>query len=82
MAALCKIQAALGLEYAGVDFALAGDGSLLLFEANATMAIIPPDGDPIWEYRRRAVSAALMAAQNLLPQGGHPLWTAPHSPER
>ena len=66
MAALSSIQAALGLDYGGVDFALAADGSLLLFEANATMAILPPDGDPMWDYRRPAVTAALTAARNLL----------------
>src|ERR1700733_12445712 len=48
MAALAEIAATLGLEYAGVDFALARDGSVLLFEANATMAVFPPDPDPIW----------------------------------
>ena len=69
MAALRQIQATLGLDYAGVDFALAADGSLLLFEANATMAIIPPDSDPIWDYRRPAVSAALEAARTLLDRG-------------
>jgi len=67
MTALRHIQAVLGLDYAGIDFALAPDGSLLLFEANATMAIIPPDSDPIWDYRRRAVTDALAAARRLLP---------------
>ena len=67
MTALAHIQTALGLDYAGIDFALAPDGSLLLFEANATMAIIPPDPDPIWDYRRPAVNDALAAAQRLLP---------------
>ncbi|WP_158920858.1 tetratricopeptide repeat protein [Acidisphaera sp. S103] len=71
MAALGKIQAALGLDYAGVDFALAPDGSLLLFEANATMAIIPLAPDPIWDYRRRAVGDALEAARRLLPRDWH-----------
>ena len=36
------ICAALGLDYAGVDFALAPDGSVLLFEANATMVVFRP----------------------------------------
>jgi glutathione synthase/RimK-type ligase-like ATP-grasp enzyme len=67
MTALRRIQATLGLDYAGIDFALAPDGSLLLFEANATMAIIPPGDDPIWDYRRPAVDAALAAARHLLP---------------
>jgi hypothetical protein len=68
MAALGEIQAALGLDYGGIDFALAADGSLLLFEANATMAIIPLPPDPIWDYRRRAVGGALEAARRLLPR--------------
>jgi hypothetical protein len=67
MAALCRIQTTLGLDYAGIDFALTQDGSLLLFEANATMAIIPLDPDPIWDHRRRAVNDALQAARRLLP---------------
>jgi hypothetical protein len=68
MTALTAIQAALGLDYAGIDFALRPDGSLLLFEANATMAIIPPGADPIWDYRRRALTAAMAAARHLLPR--------------
>jgi glutathione synthase/RimK-type ligase-like ATP-grasp enzyme len=70
MTALAKIQAALGLDYAGIDFAVAADGSLLLFEANATMLIVPPGSDPVWDYRRRAVADALEAARRLLPQNG------------
>ena len=58
--------AALGLDYAGVDFALGADGRVLLFEANATMALNPPDADPIWDYRRPAVEAAMQAATRML----------------
>jgi len=65
MAALAAIDAALGLDYAGVDFALAADGRLLLFEANATMTIVPPpEGEP-WHYRRPAAQAALAASRAL-----------------
>jgi hypothetical protein len=71
MTALTRIQAALGLDYAGIDFALTDDGSLLLFEANATMVVIPVASDPIWDYRRHAVNRALSAARRLLPQCGH-----------
>ena len=71
MTALATIQTTLGLDYAGIDFALRPDGSLLLFEANATMAIFPPDADPIWDYRRAAAAAALTAARDLLPHKGH-----------
>ncbi|MEA2739865.1 MAG: hypothetical protein QOH05_3172 [Acetobacteraceae bacterium] len=68
MAALAGLQAVLGLDYAGVDFAVAADGRLLLFEANATMAIIPPSDDPMWDYRRPAADSALTAARGLLPR--------------
>ncbi len=66
MAALGAIQRALGLDYAGVDFALAPDGRILLFEANATMVVFPPPPDPIWDYRRGAVDAVLAAATRML----------------
>ena len=66
MAALARIQVVLGLDYAGIDFGLAKDGSLLLFEANATMVIIPPDADPMWDYRRPAIATALAAAERMV----------------
>ncbi len=66
MAALARIRDTLGLDYAGVDFARAPDGRLLLFEANATMTILPPDGNPMWDYRRPAITRTLEAARNLL----------------
>jgi hypothetical protein len=66
MAALARAQAALGLDYGGIDFGLAPDGALLLFEANAAMVVNGPDPDPIWDYRRPAVAAALGAAQRML----------------
>ena len=62
MAALEGIRDALGLDYAGIDFGLGGDGDLLLFEANATMVIAPPDRDERWTYRRTAIGAILDAA--------------------
>jgi glutathione synthase/RimK-type ligase-like ATP-grasp enzyme len=66
MQALAGINATLGLDYAGVDFALAPDGSLLLFEANATMVILPPGPDPRWDYRRGPIGTAQKAAQTML----------------
>jgi glutathione synthase/RimK-type ligase-like ATP-grasp enzyme len=66
MTALAQIAQSLGLDYAGVDFALDGDGTLLLFEANATMLINPPGPEPVWDYRRAAAARALAAAQKLL----------------
>ena len=66
MAALARIRAELGLEYAGIDFALAPDGALLLFEANATMVVFPPGPEPVWDYRRRAIADILSAATRML----------------
>ena len=55
MTALDRIRDALGLDYAGVDFGLAPNGDLLLFEANATMVIAIPDSSERWAYRRTAI---------------------------
>jgi Tetratricopeptide repeat len=61
MAGLASIRDALGLDYAGVDFGLAANGDLLLFEANATMVIAAPDCDPRWAYRRKAITSVIEA---------------------
>lgn len=66
MQALANLAAVLGLEYAGADFALSSEGSLLLFEANATMVVFPPGPEPLWDYRRAAIDAALQAARRML----------------
>lgn len=66
MTALGVIGQTMDLDYAGVDFALMRDGSILVFEANPTMVISPPGPEPIWDYRRRAAAQALTAATNLL----------------
>ncbi len=66
MRALERVRAALGVEYGGIDFALAPDGALLLFEANATMALVPPAPGEIWDYRRAAIETALQAARRML----------------
>ena len=66
MAALEQIERALGLDYGGVDFALAGDGSLLLFEANAAMVVAPPSPEPMWDYRRAPVERILDAVQAMV----------------
>ena len=66
MGALRQICTTLDLEYAGIDFAVAADGSILLFEANATMVVFPPSPDAMWDYRRRAIDSVLEAASRML----------------
>ena len=66
VAALKRVASALGLDYAGMDFAIGADGRVLLFEANATMVINPPEPDPVWDYRRPAIDRALAAAKALI----------------
>jgi glutathione synthase/RimK-type ligase-like ATP-grasp enzyme len=68
MRALQAIQAALGLDYAGIDFGLSGDGDVLLFEANATMVIAKPGDDAHWAYRKDAIDRVLEAAIAMLMQ--------------
>ena len=68
MAALERIQQALGLDYAGIDFGIGPDGDLLLFEANATMVIAPPDADERWAYRRPAIGRILDAVVAMIMQ--------------
>ena len=66
MAALERMGGALGLDYAGVDFAINADGELLLFEANATMVIAPLSEDERWAYRRDAISKMLDAVAAMI----------------
>ncbi len=66
METLQYIQKELGLDYAGIDFTVNENGDLVLFEANATMVVVPPDADPIWDYRRPAVNRILHAAQQMM----------------
>jgi len=64
--ALQRIQEILGLDYGGIDFGLNEDGHLLVFEANATMAVIPPAEDARWDYRRPAVARVCEAVHAML----------------
>jgi len=66
MEALARIQATLALDYAGIDFGLSGAGDVLLFEANATMVVNPPDADERWAYRRPAVERIFAAVRRML----------------
>jgi glutathione synthase/RimK-type ligase-like ATP-grasp enzyme len=64
--ALERIAAVLALDYGGIDFGLGPDGSVLLFEANATMVVNPPGADRQWDYRRPAVTKVLDAVNAMI----------------
>jgi aromatic-L-amino-acid/L-tryptophan decarboxylase len=66
MTALGEIQSRLGLDYAGIDFGLSANGEILLFEANATMVVPPPEPDEKWAYRRPAVERIDAAVRKML----------------
>lgn len=65
MRALAAICSTMGLDYAGVDFGIAADGTILVFEANATMAVYP-DTSESSAYRRAAVDRIIHAVRTML----------------
>lgn len=65
-AALGRIAELLQLDYAGIDFGIDADGRVVVFEANATMIVLPPPAAAIWNYRRAAVARIVAAVQALL----------------
>jgi hypothetical protein len=66
MRALEEIQKTLCLDYAGIDFGVNEKGEVLLFEANATMAVARPGADKRWDYRRPAVERICDAVLKML----------------
>jgi hypothetical protein len=64
--ALERIRDTLELDYGGIDFGLNAAGDVLLFEANATMIVNPPDPDERWAYRRAAVGKVLDAVGTMI----------------
>jgi hypothetical protein len=66
MAALERINAALDLDYCGIDFAVNATGDVLLFEANATMVMVPLSDDRKWDYRRAAFDKVFGAVHTML----------------
>jgi hypothetical protein len=65
-AALERIRDAVGLEYAGIDFGIDRSGRVVVFEANATMIVLPPGPDAMWEYRRAPVERVIAAVRTML----------------
>ncbi|HXW39632.1 MAG TPA: tetratricopeptide repeat protein [Xanthobacteraceae bacterium] len=68
MAALERINATLDLDYGGIDFAVNARGDILLFEANATMVMVPLTADPKWDYRRPAFDNVFAAVRKMLAE--------------
>jgi tetratricopeptide (TPR) repeat protein len=64
--ALAAVCASMDLDYCGVDFGVDASGAIVVFEANATMAVYPPEGGGIWEYRRAAVDRVIAAVRTML----------------
>lgn len=66
MKALDSIRQVLGLDYGGIDFAIAPNGEVLLFEANATMVVHRPENIEKWAYRQAAAEQILDAVRTML----------------
>jgi hypothetical protein len=66
MTTLGAIANALGLDYAGIDFALSADGRVVIFETNATMVIVRPEEDERWAYRQAPVQRVMDAVRKML----------------
>ena len=66
IAALRRIVATLGLDYAGIDFGMDRSGRIAVFEANATMIVPIPGADERWDYRRPAVNRVIAAVHAML----------------
>jgi glutathione synthase/RimK-type ligase-like ATP-grasp enzyme len=64
--ALKRVRETLGLDYGGIDFALAPDGGIVVFEANATMVVPLPGEDARWVYRRAPIDRIYAAVRTLL----------------
>ncbi len=65
-AALERIRDEVRLDYMGIDFALDRDGRVVVFEANATMIVLPPGPEPMWDYRRAPVERVIDAVRSML----------------
>ncbi len=56
----------MALDYGGIDFGRDAEGNLLLYEANATMAVFPPAPDEHFAYRRPTFERVIAAIRGLV----------------
>ena len=66
IAALEEIAATLGLDYGGIDFGRDAAGNILLYEANATMAVFAPPPEEHFAYRRAPIERVFSAIRQLV----------------
>jgi hypothetical protein len=66
MRALHEISRVQNLDYGGIDFTIDREGKVVVFEANATMAVLSPGDDPIWDYCRPAIERVKSAVTEML----------------
>jgi glutathione synthase/RimK-type ligase-like ATP-grasp enzyme len=65
-AAIAAIGQRLDMDYVGIDFSMLPDGRVLVFEANATMAVHLDDCPLMFDYKHQAVPRILTAFGDLL----------------
>lgn len=65
-AGLSQLRTRLDLDYFGLDCALAKDGQLIVFEANATMNFYPFSDNPTYAYMRACIAPAVHAMKRLI----------------
>jgi hypothetical protein len=66
LAAVERIRDEVRLDYMGIDFALDGRGRVVAFEANATMIVLPPGPEAMWDYRRAPVERVVGAVRTMM----------------
>jgi hypothetical protein len=64
--ALEAIAVTMGLDYGGIDFGRDAAGNILLYEANATMAVFPAPPDEHFAYRRAPIERVFSAIRQLV----------------
>lgn len=70
--AILEIGQTIGLDYAGIDFSVCPDGSLLVFEANAAMLVHPePEGSEL-TYKNRHIATIVNAFEAMVVERRQP----------
>jgi Flp pilus assembly protein TadD len=70
MRALETIAATLELDYGGIDFGRDAAGNILVYEANATMAVFPAPPADYFAYRRAPIERVFDAVRQLVVDTG------------